>query len=74
MPSFFLSSIDFARSIVYGGRERERERGERQRAGERNEVETTGKRITFYVCGNALTFPILLKWRTILYFSAIPFN
>ena len=71
MPSFFFfSSIDFARSIVYG----EGERGERQRAGERNEVETTGKRITFYICGNVLTSPILLKWGTILYFSAIPFN
>lgn len=75
MPSFFLSSIDFARSIVYGERERERERerGERQRAGERNEVETTGKRITFYVCGNALTFPILLKWKTILCFTTVKY-
>lgn len=59
MPSFFfLSSIDFACSIVYGERERkEKDRGR----GREVEVETTGKRITFYVCGNALTFPILLK-------------
>lgn len=49
MPSFFLPSIDFACSIVYGEREGEaKDRGVGGLGGW-NEVETSGKRITLHL-------------------------
>lgn len=45
MPSFFLPSIDFASSIVYGERERRKTEGR----GGGGEVETSGKRITLHL-------------------------